>query len=1115
MKRDPYASLRNAEGKLPSATWWRSQEHKAGSLEDIETELPGGTEIPTGIARRDVLKLAGASVALGAVGCIRRPEEEILPYSKQPEELIPGLPTYYATVQPRSEGAVGLVVEAHEGKPTKIEGNVLHAASLGAADIWAQSEIIKLYDPDRARAPRNSGKAATWADWDTFAKSQLVGKYAGNGGQGLALLLEDDESPTFQRLLDAGLAKLPNVKVYRFDPLAADRQKQGAELAFGPGARTHFSLLNAKIIFALDSDFLVSGPDHIRLAREYGKSRRAHNATEAAGMNRLYAAEGTYSVTGTNADHRVRIASAQGLAFLQALTAELSGKHGVALAELASSGAKAPAGTQKVVVALAADLAKNRNSSIIMVGERQPAAVHAFALALNTALGAIDGGLLSVTTSSAPATPVAAATTPATTPATTLVTTPVVTPAAARVALSDQLAALTKALNDGQVETLVIFDANPVHTAPGALAFAAALKKAKAVVHFGVVPDETAKLASWHVPLAHFLEGWSDARAWDGTAAIVQPLILPLHGARPANVLLAQVMGLEEGAAGDRKLVETTWRAAGQLLEGEKSWRKALHDGVIVGTARASLVAAPATAAIAAAVALLPVSVPSKDALELVVVYGNVLDGRLGNNSWNQELPDPVHKLAWDNALMMAPSLAAELGIGSNVKKNAYQADIVELTVGGRSARLPVFVLPGMGAFTLSISAGYGKTCGEVAAPEGTPVGVDAVVLLDSGTVIGGVKLTKTGTTVTLISTQDHFAVPGNVFDEMTFAEMSKAKGGERVLGAVDGLRVRERDADGNIAKTPDGKPKLGTSRNRAILKRASLKLYNESPQFAHEGDIPANLLEHGTKKTNPAKPLQPVDEILYTGQQWGMVIDLTSCIGCNACVVACQSENNIAVVGRHQVSLGRELHWIRIDRYFSGDVDDPEAGHQPITCMHCELAPCEPVCPVAATVHDEEGINGMAYNRCIGTRYCSNNCPYKVRRFNYLDFTVTGNVYVDPHMAERHKTIRLQRNPDVTVRYRGVMEKCTYCTQRIEQAKISAKRRGEDRRALPDGAVTPACAQTCPTDAIVFGNINDESSRVAKLKISDRNYEMLQELNVRPRTTFLARLKNTNEELA
>jgi MoCo/4Fe-4S cofactor protein with predicted Tat translocation signal len=1085
MKRDPYENLRGAASFSEAPRYWRSVEHKScdpSVVEKYDVEFPSGTAPLTAMQRRDVLKLAGASLALGGLAaCVRRPEEEILPYTRQPEEIIPGIANYYATVMPRSEGAVGLVVEAHEGKPTKIEGNALHPASLGAADVWAQSEIIKLYDPDRARSPRQHGaggrKDASWADWDTFAKTLFSagGKYAGNGGQGLAILLEDDDSPTFQRILEAGLARMPNARVYRWDPTAPDNGRQGAQLAFGPDARVHLDLSKARVIFSLDSDFLVEGPDHIRLARQFGASRRALNVTEAASMNRLYAAEGVFSVTGSNADHRLRISSAQAGALLRAVAAELSSKHNVALGDL--GGGQAPTGTEQFVASLAADLARNRGASVVIAGERQPPAVHALAQAMNVALGAADAGLVTVTA---------------------------IEGAAERVALSDQLAALTKSLTDGQVETLVVFEANPVYTAPGALAFGEALQKAQTVIHVGVLPDETAKRSTWHVPMAHFLEAWGDARAWDGTAAIVQPLIHPLFDARAPVAVLAQIFGADPASpeASDRKLVEATWRGAGGALAAEPAWRKALHDGVIPGTARPAAASAPRVAEIAAALAGLTQEAPSKDALEFVLVSNSVLDGRLANNGWNQELPDSMTKLCWDNAIVMAPSLAHELGIASAVKKNSYTADVVELTVDGRSIRGPVFVLPGLAPYTLAMARGYGKWFGEVASGEDEkqPVGVNGYPLLGAGRpVVAGVKLTRTGATQELCSTQDHFAVPGDLFKELTFAQMSAEKGEKRKLIAVDGFMD----------------PVDKKSRHRPLLKRGSLKLYNENPRFAHEGNIPANLVVQGTDPANPAKPLQPHSEVTYDGQQWGMVIDLSTCIGCNACTIACQAENNIAVVGRHQVLLGRELHWIRIDRYFSGDVDSPEGNHQPVTCMQCENAPCEPVCPVAATVHDEEGLNSMAYNRCIGTRYCANNCPYKVRRFNYLDFTVTGNVYVNEHAHDRMRTLKLQRNPNVTVRYRGVMEKCTYCTQRIEEAKYAAKRKGADPRALPDGAVTPACAQTCPTDSIVFGNINNQDSRVAAMKQSDRNYEMLQELNVRPRTTYLARLKNTNEELA
>jgi molybdopterin-containing oxidoreductase family iron-sulfur binding subunit len=1076
MKRDAYGPIIRGQDK----THWRSLEDKANDssiVDNYDVEFPN-----LSLPRRDVLKLGGAAMAIAGLGtaCFRRPEEEILPYTHQPEEIIPGIANYYATVQPRSEGAVGLVVEAHEGRPTKIEGNALHPASMGAADIWAQAEVLKLYDPDRAHSPLQSGKQVSWGDWDTFAKSHFA-QFAGNGGQGLAILLEDTDEPTVQRVLDAGLKNLPNAKLYRWDPLAADNARMGAEAAFGPGSRAHYDFTKAKVVLALDTDFLFEGPDHLKNAKTWSKGRKILNAGEAANMSRLYAVEGVFSTTGASADHRFRLASGQAPAFLKALAAELAGKQSVQLGALAGE-AKAPPGAEKFISALAADLAKNKGASLVVVGERQPAAVHALACAINSALGAVDAGLMTV--SAAPN-------------------------AQPRTSMVASLASLAKALTDGQVQTLLVIEANPLYTAPGALKFADAIGRAKTVVHAGVLPEETGAKATWHVPLAHFLESWGDARAWDGTAAIVQPLVMPLFDARPAQSLLAQVFGMAE--TNDKKLVGETWRGAGGAIADERAWRKSLHDGVIANSAYPAVAAAPNADNIAKLWADVKDVTPSKDALEVVAYTGNVLDGRLANVPWVQELPDPMTKLCWDNAFVISPSLANALGITSAVKKNSYAADVVELSVGGRTLKGPVFVLPGYGATTIGVPRGYGKRFGETAMggmrgpvaildPGATQNGTDVNALLEGGLVVQGVKLTRTNTSQELCSTQDHFAMPGSPMRELTFAQMSAApKGSEdHTLQAVDG-RVD---------------PFNKSHRHRPHYKQATLKMYQEHKDFAHDGDIPEELVAQNTDPTRPKKPLEPVDEVVYEGQQWGMVIDLTACMGCGACTVACQAENNIATVGRHEVLLGRELHWIRIDRYFSGDVDEPASAHQPVPCMQCENAPCEPVCPVAATTHDEEGLNSMAYNRCIGTRYCSNNCPYKVRRFNYLDFTVTGNIYRNEHRDQRMLTAKLQRNPNVTVRYRGVMEKCTYCTQRIEEAKYAAKRRGEDRRALPDGAVTPACAQTCPTDAITFGNVANKDSRVSRLKLSDRNYEMLQELNVRPRTTFLARLKNTNEEL-
>jgi molybdopterin-containing oxidoreductase family iron-sulfur binding subunit len=1100
MKRDPYAPLRDQLDKNEPPTHWRSIEQAQGDVQlkaDQDAEFPAGVTASDGWNRRQALKLGAAAMALGGVACdslkevhlpLRRPVEEILPYVRMPENVIPGQRLMYATAMQRSEGAIGLVVESHEGRPTKIEGNPNHPSSLGSTDIWAQAEVLKLYDPERARTPLQSGAASTWEKWDALAKENFA-RFAENQGKGLAFIVGEDMGPTFERLLKTALTKFPLAKMTRWDPLTPDASLNGAELAFGPGARVHFHLDKAQVVYSVDSDFMTLGSDHVRLAREWAKRRSPLHEKDAAGMTRLYASEAVYSTTGSNADHRLRVSSAQQLDLLKALARELHTKNGIDLGELAQpQAAGLGAAAEKFVAALARDLAKNKGAAVIISGERQPPAVHALAHAINAALGG-QGSTFTVSQEAG---------------------------AQARPSMYESMGALVTALNAGEVDTLIIFDQNPLYATPGALKFAEAFAKAKTSVHIGVLPEETGLKASWHLPQTHFLESWGDARAFDGTVSLVQPLVVPLFNGRAPTSLLAQISGEVETNA--KTLLELTWRGAAAVapaavapaaqgadagtqlaaaqapkadprfpLSETRAWRHALHDGVVPSTAWPEAKAQVNRAGIAQAVgAVKGGPAPTKDSLELAAMTGHVLDGRLTNVSWIMELPDTMSKLCWDNAVLISPQAARELGIESGQKKNRYVADVVDLTVDGRKITVPAFVLPGLNPYTVMINKGYGRGVGEVA----KGVGVDVYPLLASSPVLNGVKLTRTTASAELCSTQDHFSVPGDPFHEVTFAEASGMKPGskERKLG-------------------------LG---ERQLYRAASVAEWEKNGEKPfREGDASEDLVQLKTPRNRPQKMLQPHDEVVYEGQQWGMVVDLGKCIGCNTCTVACIAENNIPTVGREQVMLGRELHWIRIDRYFTGDIDQPAAVHQPVTCMHCENAPCEPVCPVSATVHDDEGINSMAYNRCIGTRYCNNNCPYKVRRFNYLDFTNTGNVWRNSHEAERWQTLKLQRNPDVTVRYRGVMEKCTYCTQRVEQAKYAAKRAGQDWKALPDGAVTPACAQACPTQAITFGNINDEKSRVHELKLSERNYEMLQELNVRPRTTYLARVRNENEELS
>lgn len=1098
--RARYEAERAANGGKPAN--WRSLDHLAETSEFKETldrEFFDGASELSGFQRREMLKIMGASFALAGLStaCVRRPEEKIVPYAKAPEDVIPGIPNYYATAYDAPNGALGVVVESHEGRPTKIEGNPDHPMSLGAADTHAQASVLDLYDPDRSRTPMKADggalKASDWAAYDTFAKGHFDG-FAATGGAGLAILTDGSGGPTTKRVHKLVQKRFPNAKFYHYEPLAFDNTMAGTEAAFGAGARVHLHTDKARVFLSLDSDFLSSGPEALLHSKGFAKGRSIGSAKEARSMNRLYAVESNFTVTGANSDNRLRLSASEMPAFLGALAGELFGKHGVAWpAELGDAAQKAAllgtlkgkfnANQEKFLPALAKDLAANKGKALIVVGEHLPAGVHAVAQALNVALGGL-GKTFSVTTAKAAAKPEVkaddAAAAAAATEAAPAAAAPLSTTSMA------SLGALHKALTGGSVKTLFMIGTNPVYTAPGQLKFADAVKKAKTVIHAGQTADETAQLAAWHLPLTHYLEAWGDAEAYDGTVSVVQPLIAPLFDARSGLELLSAVAGVSDKPM---KLVKDTFAPAS-----EKAWRKALHMGVVAKSDRGSWAGTVNTKAVVDAAKLVKTGAPTADKPEIVVHHSSLLlDGRGANNGWLQEMPDPMSKLCWDNAVLVSPSLGKKMGFKGQVIKNRYVADVVTLEANGASVTLPAFVLPGMPDNSVSVFTGYGREhAGAVA--KGVGVDVNPLIAANGDRItIGSMKLESQ--TAELASTQDHFAVEGNPLGEISQFDQVAPKG----LQDVAGLTLKGRDP----------------------LREQSISDYEKAPKAADGHGNPVRALQYEYKKDEKTGKLERTDKQIqltkeweYGGHQWGMVIDLTKCLGCTACAIACHAENNVPVVGRAQVLVGREMHWLRLDRYFTGSIHDPMSSSQPIACAHCENAPCEPVCPVAATAHDTEGVNTMAYNRCIGTRYCGNNCPFKVRRFNFLDYTASGNVYVDPTKEKRMETLKMQRNPDVTVRYRGVMEKCSYCTQRIQEAKFKAKREGRDSKNLPDGAVTPACVQTCSTDAMVFGNLGDPNSKVSKLRAVDRNYEMLGELNLRTRTTFLAKLRNPNPEL-
>ena len=959
--------------------YWRSLDELTGTpafRRWLEREFPEGASEWVG-SRRTLLKLMAASFSLAGLTACRRPEEKILPFSKGVEGYVPGQPVYYASIMTLGGLATGVLVECHEGRPTKIEGNPEHPASRGTATAFMQASVLSLYDPDRSRSVLREGRRSSWEEFEAFVQQHMrqLGK-----GEGLRFVSGAISSPSLLTLRNYVLDRYPRARWVPYEPISRESEPAGIELLFGRPLQPVYRFEQADVIVALDADFL--GLDNLAPVwiREYAARRRV--ATPQDSMNRLYVVEPGFSLTGANADHRWRARPSE----IGQIARELARELGVNGLKVLGSGSSHP-----WLAAVARDLQRHRGRSLVLAGPRQPAAVHALAHWINHALGNVGR--------------------------TVHYTEPVV-----RTDLAG-LAALAEEARAGQVNTLVILGANPVYNAPADADFAAAMKRVPVTIHLGEEVDETAALAAWHLPEAHYLESWSDGRALDGTASIQQPTIAPLFGGRTASEVVALLAGYEHRRAYD--IVRNYWLGQWKGRDGERAWERAVHDGVIAGTEFAPVSVTPDLRRVQG---LLNEPAPPPADLEVVFLPSSATyDGRFANNGWLQEAPDPITKLTWDNAACLSPATARQMGLENG--------DVVEIEAQGRRAQMPVWILPGHADGAVSVALGYGrKRCGRV----GRNVGHDPYPLragAQPGFVRGAV-LRRTGRRYRLVTTQEHHSMEG-----------------------------------------------------RPLVREASLEEFRAQP----------DLIRKQSPKTELFSLFKEHD--YSQGYQWGMAIDLNACIGCNACVLACQAENNIPIVGKDQVRRGREMHWIRLDRYFEGDPEDPQIAWQPVACQHCELAPCETVCPVAATNHSPEGLNDMAYNRCIGTRYCANNCPYKVRRFNFLDY--------HRGLQEVQKMVF---NPDVTVRMRGVMEKCTYCVQRIEEKKIQAKAEG---RRLRDGEILTACQQTCPAQAIVFGDINDPESRVSRLRRDPRNYSLLEELNTRPRTVYLARLRNPNPELA
>ena len=1153
--------------------YWRSLEHKADSPEFrafVEKEFPSGVDlIDDPVSRRNFMKIMSASFALaglGVSGC-RRPEHKILPFSKMPENYVHGAPQLYATSMPTRQSAVPLVVKSYDGRPIKVEGNAEHPNSNGGTDQYAQASILSLYDPDRGlnfKLAETDDKGVK--SLKVIAKAKVLEQLDNLANGKTHVLMEQSSSPSRARLV-AGL-KAKGVNFYEYEPIDFSVHAEAVDIAFGPGVKPYYKLDKAKAILSLDCDFLGTEESAFQHIRDFADGRRVkddHKENPAESMNRLYSVEGLLTLTGTNADHRLRIPTGSVIRVAALALAEALDKIGLDGAEdgiiqlrafaadlnkdFSSSHAvegEAKTDTVKWVRQCVADLirlAKRGEKTLVLAGYRQPKEVHLAAMAMNELLGNVGSTLLLQKTNPSG---------------------------------NGTIADLKLRFNDG--DNLVVLGGDPAYNAPTDIEWAKLASRAGRVIRQGYYIDQTAKGADAYIPAAHYLESWGDARTSDGTLVPVQPLIAPLFGGMTELEVLARIGGTESDPY---KIVRKTFD--GIAASADAKWEKFLHDGYLADSASAAESRGYDwdAAQVAWEDGAKPVEVPGKEKYEVTFFRDHsVDDGRWGNNGWLLETPNPVTRVTWDNVLLVSLNTAQEL-LGSQAidlldfeKVNGEEYDKklgglpgrfgfhsesgrffqkeYNLTINGKKVKGAIWLLPGMADNTVGVALGYGRGVGRV----GGAAGFNAYEVRTAGEqhFAAGAKLESAGSKYEVACTQEQ--------------------------GVMDGRPVvRECNADDysthkDFVKHFD----LDSIHHTSHLVKGDDRGYPWEKDRKQDEELPASPYKNnfGGEDSVSAPKLMDIER-----QQWGMVIDLGTCVGCNACVVACQSENNIPIVGKHQVAIGREMSWINIHRYFSGDEHNPQVTYQGVACQHCEDAPCESVCPVNATVHDEEGLNLMAYNRCVGTRYCSNNCPYKVRRFNYYDYNRRpmgvedgerkpgkffnddndlnnsplhpGNKssngewelirwYKDPSRGSvpglddgkkengefdpEWDLIKLSKNPNVSVRMRGVMEKCTYCVQRIQSAKIEHKAKVRDTVAnlepekkistldVPDGTIVTACEQACPANSITFGDISDPKTEVYRLKRQNRNYSVLGFLDTRPRTTYLAKLRNPNASM-
>jgi len=1034
----------------------------------------GASELNPEVGRRSFLKYMAASSALAglSLSACRREEKTLVPFTKGVEWSVPGKPVFYATSRPHRRGAHPLVAVTHDGRPTKVEGNPNHSASKGATDIQSQASLLDLYDPDRSRRFQHDGVEAKEEDFTKWL-GEVIAK-AGDGA-GIAFLSEHFMSPSFGRLKGVVSEKLPKAIWATYEPLGGSEARKACEASFGEGMRAVPQLDKADVILALDSDFLGFDEGRLEGIRAFSKRRSPEQK-----MNRLYVVENRYTTTGGMADHRLRVQAKMVANVTRQLAEIIAGKtNDEGLKSLVAKFPKTSAftGTQeKWITETAEDLMANKAKSVVLVGYRQPAQVQALSHAINAALGNLGESVVGRKSMHG---------------------------------ASASIGELAKAIGEKAVKTLFILGGNPVYNAPADLNFGDLIKGIEVVRH-GFYEDETTysfdekgarHFVKWHVPAAHYLEAWGDGRASDGSYVSQQPMILPLFGGWSEIQLLNFIATGKKSDGLD--LVQDTFKEVAKGIDTE-SWAKFLHDGFLA----ASAAQAETLSFNAANAADLVASYKAPaDGYEVVFApCAKVDDGRYSNNAWLQELPDPITKVTWDNAALISPATADKLGL-TQKQQNGLFASWLRIEVNGAMLEIPTIIAPGHADDSVTIALGYGHTHeGRVGGREGN--------YLSHGGLFA--KKSQVGFNAYPLRTSEaHYIAPSATVKKSLKDAYPLAVTQEH--GALEG-----RGAD--------------IIREETKEKFDNKKDFARDPEWLHEHHAMDAEAEKRDKKNYPLpNSFYSHPELHDKNHQWAMAIDLTACSGCSACMIACQAENNIPVVGKEQVMEGRELHWIRMDRYFATNLNDreekiggkrkvnmsePRMVMQPMPCQQCENAPCETVCPVNATVHSDDGLNVMAYNRCIGTRYCANNCPFKVRRFNFFDFNerqkdkyFVPNIINEKGMAD---TLKMSKNPNVTVRMRGVMEKCTFCVQRVQEAKIAAKVRAKDtdKVQVPTDSFMSACAQVCPTGAITFGNKLDENSAIAKQWDNGRNYRLLDYIGVNARVSYLARILNPNPKM-